>query len=74
MPKAVATRSRWNAPANPQFKAPMITSAAAVTSIVFMLIPLLRFDRPNLTGHVLILKKMCFTVKNIDEATFLSGK
>src|SRR5579872_6507053 len=71
MPKTVATRSRWNTPARPQFSAPMITREAAITSsffifvVLFLAIPF---------GHYLILKKICFTVKNIWKDSFLSGK
>jgi hypothetical protein len=32
IPNTAATRSRWNAPASPQFRAPMMTRAAASTS------------------------------------------
>src|SRR5688500_2422919 len=41
MPKSVATRSRWNTPASPQLSAPMMTSAAAITSRFFMFISVL---------------------------------
>ena len=74
MPNIAATRSRWNAPASPQFSAPIITSAAAITSIFFILKHPFRTQLAGSTSHNLILWKMYFTVKNIWKLPFLSGK
>src|SRR5436305_10580847 len=74
IPKTAATRSRWNTPARPQFSAPIMTSAAAITSSFFIFEPSFLFlFEPVLSGHYLILKKNCFTVKNLEEPIFSSG-